>query len=59
MDLMEYDKKKGWRGPIQNSYDKLISDLQISNNNHKNPFPKKWKLSQVIGAELNDKYFKD
>ena len=53
--LMQYDMRQGWRGPLQTSYDKLIfsSDFQQS---YKNPFPKKWKLSQVI--EIDKKFIK-
>ena len=53
--LMKYDMRQGWRGPLQTSYDKLIfsSDFQKS---YKNPFPKKWKLSQVI--EIEKKFIK-
>jgi len=53
--LMKYDMRQGWRGPLQNSYDKLIfaSDFQEI---YKNPFPKKWKLSQVI--EIDKKFIK-
>ena len=53
--LMQYDMRQGWRGPLQTSYDKLIfsSDFKQS---YKNPFPKKWKLSQVI--EIDKKFIK-
>ena len=53
--LMQYDMRQGWRGPLQTLYDKLIfsSDFQQS---YKNPFPKKWKLSQVI--EIDNKFIK-
>ncbi len=53
--LIQYDMRQGWRGPLQTSYDKFIfsSDFQQS---YKNPFPKKWKLSQVI--EINKKFIK-
>lgn len=53
--LIKFDKKNGWRGPIQNSNYKLISNPNFQEN-HKNPFPKKWKLSQVI--ELHDNSLK-
>ena len=53
--LMEYDKKNGWRGPIQSINDKKISDLDFKDD-HKNPFPKKWKLSQIV--ELYDNSLK-
>ena len=45
--LMQYDKKKGWRGPIQSLNDKKISNTDFQDN-HKNPFPKKWILSQIV-----------
>ena len=53
--LIKYDEKRGWRGVINNSNDLLTSD-QNYNSKQKNPFPKKWKLSQVI--ELSDNFLK-
>ena len=53
--LMQYDKKKGWRGPIQSLNNKKISNTDFQDN-HKNPFPKKWILSQIV--EVYDNSFK-
>ncbi len=53
--LMEYDIKQGWRGPLQNSNDKMIFSQDFQNS-HKNPFPKKWKLSQIV--EIDKKFLK-
>ena len=50
--LIRYDKKQGWRGPLDNSKNILISNKKFSNQ-YKNPFPKKWKLSQVINLKSN------
>ncbi|PPR53493.1 MAG: Penicillin-binding protein 1A, partial [Alphaproteobacteria bacterium MarineAlpha5_Bin6] len=49
--LIHYDKKQGWRGPLKNSKTNLISDESYIDN-FKNPFPKKWKLYQII--DLNN-----
>ena len=53
--LMQYDMRQGWRGPLLTSYDKLIFSLDFQQS-YKNPFPKKWKLSQVI--EIDKKFIK-
>jgi len=53
--LTQYDVKQGWRGALKNPYNKMIfsSDFQQSINN---PFPQKWKLSQII--EVRNKFIK-
>ena len=45
--LITFDKKQGWRGPIKKNKNILISDKDF-NENINNPFPRKWKLSQVV-----------
>ena len=44
--LIQYDKRMGWRGTIDNYQDKeLFFNNKI--NNLINPFPQKWKLAIV------------
>ena len=50
--LIEYDKKRGWRGPIAN-----LSQEKFLDKNYKsdviNPFPNKWKLVQIYKIKKN------
>ena len=48
--LIEYDKKQGWRGELENFKEKKITSADF-NYNHINPFPTKWILGQVIEVE--------
>ena len=50
--LLQYDRNNGWRGQIQSVKNKKISDPYFQDN-HKNPFPKKWKLSQIVEVHDN------
>ncbi len=50
--LIKYDMRQGWRGPLENSYDRLIFSSDFKQI-YKNPFPKKWKLSQIIQIDKN------
>ena len=45
--LISYDKRQGWRGPIKKLSSELISNIDTDKISV-NPFPKKWKVSQVI-----------
>ena len=45
--LINQDKKYGWRGPINNFQEHLITEYNFSKNID-NPFPKKWKLVQIV-----------
>ena len=45
--IINYDKKNGWRGPIENSKYNFF-DKNDYKEKYKNPFPKKWHLAQVI-----------
>tara|TARA_B100000579_G_scaffold431492_1_gene446622 strand:- start:89 stop:2437 length:2349 start_codon:yes stop_codon:yes gene_type:complete len=48
--LINYDMKKGWRGPIDNLEKKASNNEFIK---YKNPFPKQWKLSQILEIKDN------
>ena len=48
--LIQIDKKKGWRGGVQNLHNKSIFHQQYYSS-IKNPFPKRWNLSQVIEVD--------
>ncbi len=48
--LINYDMKKGWRGPIDNLEKKASNNEFIK---YKNPFPKQWKLSQILEIKNN------
>ena len=45
--LIDYDKKIGWKGSILSLEKRLISDKNL-NIDIQNPFPKKWKICQVV-----------
>ena len=44
--LIQYDKKQGWRGKLENLKDKKIN-AEDYEDNYTNPFPEKWILGQV------------
>ncbi len=50
--LMRYDKKQGWRGPLENLENTLISNKDYVNQ-FQNPYPKTWKLLQVTDVKKN------
>ena len=50
--LLNYDKRQGWRGVLDN-LNYSISSKTFNKNNFENPFPKKWILVQVTEIKSN------
>ena len=52
--LLEYDKKQGWRGVLDN-INYLITSNKFNNKDYVNPFPNKWKIVQIIKNDAFNK----
>ena len=50
--LIDYDKRNGWRGSLDNIDHNLFAKKDYSEK-FKNPFPEKWNLAQIIEVDNN------